>query len=184
MKFLIGLILIAFLVSSGIPNFVEADHMRSHNIDIEYHCGLLHNEVIGQKFVLNQEKYQKCIEDDQKHNDWMDSRGWIAGIVILIIIVGVLIVISKAKPSQLPSTDTAPIFDNTDYSYTAPVVRRGWTVDEKEQVRIRQDGKCAHCGKPPPRWDYHHVDGDRSNNSTDNCEGLCPNCHSVETHEG
>jgi hypothetical protein len=61
--------------------------------------------------------------------------------------------------------------------------RRGWTPDQKEQVRIRQDGKCAHCGKPPPRWEYHHIDGNRSNNSMSNCEGLCPNCHSVETHE-
>lgn len=61
--------------------------------------------------------------------------------------------------------------------------RRGWTEIEKEQVRIRQDGKCAKCQRPPPRWEYHHKDSDRSNNSLDNCEGLCPNCHSVETHE-
>jgi len=62
-------------------------------------------------------------------------------------------------------------------------IRKGWTEIEKEQVRIRQDGKCAKCQRPPPRWEYHHKDGDRSNNSLDNCEGLCPNCHSVETHE-
>jgi hypothetical protein len=37
-----------------------------------------------------------------------------------------------AYNSQYPST--------TDYSYT-PTVRRGWTVEEKEQVRLRQDGK-------------------------------------------
>jgi len=62
--------------------------------------------------------------------------------------------------------------------------RKGWTEVEKEQVRIRQDGKCAKCQKPPPaRWEYHHMDGDRSNNSLENCEGLCPNCHSIDTHE-
>ena len=62
--------------------------------------------------------------------------------------------------------------------------RKGWTEVEKEQVRIRQDGKCAKCQKPPPaRWEYHHVDGDTSNNSLENCEGLCPNCHSVKTHD-
>jgi len=61
--------------------------------------------------------------------------------------------------------------------------RKGWTEVQKEQVRIRQDGKCAKCQKPPPaRWEYHHMDGDTSNNSLDNCEGLCPNCHSVKTH--
>ena len=59
-----------------------------------------------------------------------------------------------------------------------------WTEVEKEQVRIRQDGKCAKCQKPPPaRWEYHHMDGDRNNSSLENCEGLCPNCHSIETYE-
>ncbi len=58
----------------------------------------------------------------------------------------------------------------------------GWTEAEKEQVRIRQDGKCAKCQKPPPaKWEYYHMDGDGTNNSLENCEGLCPNCYSVKT---
>lgn len=61
-------------------------------------------------------------------------------------------------------------------------IRKGWTEIQKEQVRIRQDGKCNVCKRPPPHWEYHHKDGNRSNNSLDNCEGLCPNCHSVKTH--
>ena len=62
--------------------------------------------------------------------------------------------------------------------------REGWTEAQKEQVRIRQDGLCAMCQKlPPARWEYHHIDGDTSNNSLENCEGLCPNCHSVKTHD-
>ena len=65
------------------------------------------------------------------------------------------------------------------------LVKIGWSEVQKEQVRIRQDGKCAKCQKPPPaRWEYHHMDGDTSNNSLENCEGLCPNCHSIDTHEG
>ncbi len=61
----------------------------------------------------------------------------------------------------------------------------GWTEVEKEKVRTRQDGKCAECQKPPPaRWEYYHLDGDRTNNSLENCEGLCPNCYSVKTHQG
>ena len=62
------------------------------------------------------------------------------------------------------------------------VVRRGWSEIEKEEVRERQGGSCNKCGKSPPRWEYHHKDGNRSNNSMSNCEGLCPNCHSVKTH--
>ena len=61
--------------------------------------------------------------------------------------------------------------------------RHGWNEQEKEMVRDRQDGKCAKCGKNPPRWEYHHKDGNRSNNSLSNCQGLFPNCHSVETHD-
>jgi len=60
----------------------------------------------------------------------------------------------------------------------------GWSEVQKEQVRIRQDGLCAMCQKlPPARWEYHHKDGDSSNNSLENCEGLCPNCYSVKTHD-
>jgi hypothetical protein len=77
--------------------------------------------------------------------------------------------------------------NNIDKNYASrdiPRPRYGWTPQQKEEVRERQYGKCAHCGRPPPRWEYHHVNGDRSDNSMSNCEGLCPNCHSVETHEG
>ena len=63
------------------------------------------------------------------------------------------------------------------------IVRHGWTEVQKEKVRYRQDGKCANCKRPPPRWEYDHIDGNRSNNDLDNCQGLCPNCHSVKTPE-
>jgi len=61
--------------------------------------------------------------------------------------------------------------------------RRGWTEQEKERVRNRQHGRCNKCHRIPPRWEYHHRDGNRNNNSLRNCEGICPNCHSVKTHD-
>jgi len=30
-------------------------------------------------------------------------------------------------------------------------------------------------------WDYDHIDGNRSNNSPDNCQVLCPNCHAKKS---
>ena len=63
------------------------------------------------------------------------------------------------------------------------VKRHGWSEMEKEEVRIRQDGKCNMCQKPPPRWEYDHIDNNRDNNDLSNCQGLCPNCHSVKTNE-
>jgi hypothetical protein len=165
MKFLIGLILIVFLVSSSVPNFVDATHQSES--EREAYC--INN--------ASNEEYFECVDRGTWETHHLtDMQGWIAGIVILIIIVGVAIAIKKAKSSPTYS-------DNTDHSYTN-VPRRGWTPNEQRQVRIRQDGKCAHCGDPPPRWHYHHVDGNRSNNRMNNCEALCPNCHEVETHEG
>jgi tetratricopeptide (TPR) repeat protein len=72
---------------------------------------------------------------------------------------------------------------NTFHIQKKIIVRKGWTELEKEEVRIRQDGKCAICQKPPPRWEYDHIDGNRSNDILSNCQGLCPNCHSVKTNE-
>ena len=71
----------------------------------------------------------------------------------------------------------------TDLKNKKPIERKGWSESEKEQIRIDQDGKCALCQKPPPRWEYDHIDGNRSNDSVSNCQGLCPNCHSIKTHE-
>jgi hypothetical protein len=167
MKLLIGLILIAFLVSSGIPNFVDAQTNESV-------CKAINRDAIGGRIVLDEEGYQRCVENYERQDMWRGIKQWGVGLFLLAIIIGIIIIVLKNAQQGAY---------NSNNSYT-PVVRRGWTPDEKEQVRIRQDGKCAHCGKPPPRWDYHHVDGNRSNNSLDNCEGLCPNCHSVETHEG
>lgn len=62
--------------------------------------------------------------------------------------------------------------------------KRGlWTEGQKEQVRERQNGKCLMCKKHPARWEYDHIDNDPSNMDLSNCQGLCPTCHSVKTHE-
>ena len=135
-------------MSSGSLSFVEASN--------ESVCKAINKEMIQGNWVVNEEKYQDCIEQAERQDFWMDARRWIIGIVILAIIVGVVIAIVKAKPLAKQ--------EYSDYSYKN-VVRRGWTPDEKEQVRIRQDGNCANCGKPPPRWEYHHVNGDRGDNS-------------------
>jgi len=94
------------------------------------------------------------------------------GIIIVGGILFLIIIIIAAAAKRKSGSETSE-----------PRTRRSWTEIEKEKVRIRQNGKCQKCHRPPPRWEYHHKDGDRSNNDLSNCQGLCPNCHSVKTHE-
>ena len=56
--------------------------------------------------------------------------------------------------------------------------KRGWSRDEKEQVRARQFGRCNMCFKEPSHWEYDHFDGDKRNNDISNCQGLCRKCKS------
>ena len=82
------------------------------------------------------------------------------GILGLIGIIGGIIGISRTK---IGST----IFQ-----------KRGWSSDEKEQVRARQYDRCNMCFKEPSRWAYDHFDGDKRNNDISNCQGLCSKCKS------
>ncbi len=166
---LVIIIIILFSLVLLIPNYAEASY--------ESVCKALWDSASDPLNRNSPEKYEECVDRYEKQDMWRSAGRWGVGLFLLIIIGGVGII--AFKNISKPKTNTY----GTSYQYS-PVIRKGWTVEEKEAVRIRQDGKCAHCNKPPPRWEYHHANGDRSNNSLENCEGLCPNCHSVETHEG
>jgi len=99
---------------------------------------------------------------------------------IAIPIIIILVFYYMVKPSFQARKSSSY---STNYNTLQPKIRKSWNEFEKEQIRIRQDGKCAICQKPPPRWEYDHIDGNRENNELSNCQGLCPNCHSVKTHE-
>ena len=82
------------------------------------------------------------------------------GILGLIGIIGGIIGISRTKIGSA-------IFQ-----------KRGWSRDEKEQVRARQYDRCNMCFREPTRWAYDHFDGDKRNNDISNCQGLCSKCKS------
>ena len=82
------------------------------------------------------------------------------GILGLIGIIGGIIGISRTKIGSV-------IFQ-----------KRGWSSDEKEQVRARQYDRCNMCFKEPSRWAYDHFDGNKRNNDISNCQGMCSKCKS------
>lgn len=74
------------------------------------------------------------------------------------------------------------------------LMNTNWSSLSEEQVKKRlffeQEGKCNKCGNS--EWlgqqislELEHKDGNHNNNSRDNVELLCPNCHSqTDTYRG
>lgn len=62
-----------------------------------------------------------------------------------------------------------------------PGKRRDFSKSVKKAVLENQFHKCNYCRQYYPNLQFHHKDGNRSNNHVNNCEGLCPNCHDKKT---
>jgi len=63
------------------------------------------------------------------------------------------------------------------------IPKLGWSSIQKEQVRNRQYDKCNMCFTQPSQWKYDYIDGNKSNNDLNNCQGLCPHCYSIKTEK-
>jgi hypothetical protein len=117
---------------------------------------------------------QSCVNCPYwEYQNWSQMQSGSASFFIISLMFLILMFYGLYKRGQIKSRGESQ-------RYTP---RRGWDETEKEEVRSRQDGRCNKCGRHPPRWEYHHRDGNRSNDNLRNCEGLCPNCHSVKTHD-
>jgi|GEM_PF-3399710 hypothetical protein len=59
------------------------------------------------------------------------------------------------------------------------VKRRHFSTLVKVDTVIRQKSKCAICKVALNTYglDFHHSDGNRSNNKISNCKALCTSCH-------
>ena len=60
--------------------------------------------------------------------------------------------------------------------------RHAFSNSVKENILEKQHHKCASCNRLLNVVEYHHKDGNRSNNKESNCQALCPNCHAIKTH--
>lgn len=55
----------------------------------------------------------------------------------------------------------------------------------KKKYTVHKGNTCELCGFIPVhkcQLDVDHKDGNKSNNSTDNLQTLCANCHRLKTH--
>ena len=66
-------------------------------------------------------------------------------------------------------------------SLSKPKTRHSFSKSIKAKTLWIQNHRCKACGKKSDVWDFDHVDGDSSNNSLENCQALCPNCHAKKT---
>jgi len=91
----------------------------------------------------------------------------IAGVFIFIIIIAVIAKASQSKSSSDSYKD---------------VERKQFTPNTKERVKELQHARCADCGKIPTHWEFDHIDT-RGDNSIENCQGLCLDCHQSKTRK-
>ena len=93
--------------------------------------------------------------------------GIVIGVIFLIIIIAIAIKVasSKSKPESYKDVE-----------------RKQFTPITKERVKELQHGRCAECGKIPTHWEFDHIDT-RGDNTIENCQGLCLDCHQSKTRE-
>jgi len=62
-----------------------------------------------------------------------------------------------------------------------PGKRKNPSKKTKRIVLQQQNYRCRDCGDYLHFPEFHHKDGNRSNNALWNCQALCPNCHARKT---
>jgi len=87
----------------------------------------------------------------------------------LVLLVGGAAVLAKLAPKTNNFNYIQPL--------AKPLPRKYFTDSTKRYTKFKQGFVCNSCRLRPKHWEYHHIDGNHSNNSPSNCEGLCLDCH-------
>ncbi len=66
-------------------------------------------------------------------------------------------------------------------SLSKPKARRSFSKSTKAKVLKMQNNRCKACGKKLDVRDFDHINVDSSNNSLENCQALCLECHRKKT---
>ena len=95
----------------------------------------------------------------------------IAAVFLGIVVIAIINKILQDKKEQIY------------YIPPPPKKRKDFSKSTKEQVLARQGYGCNSCGQYSSLFDFHHKNGDKSNNYSSNCEALCPLCHAKKTRK-
>ena len=70
------------------------------------------------------------------------------------------------------------------YNYKGKSNRKEFSEKTKKATLIKQRYRCNICKKKLlGLFDFDHINGSRSNNSPENCQALCLNCHAKKTRK-
>jgi len=94
-----------------------------------------------------------------------------------VVLVGVGLIIREIAPKNYYYSAPKPV------AIPVPIPRKDFTESTKKSTLSYQGFVCNSCKRPSKYWDYHHIDGNRSNNRLGNCEALCPACHAEKTRK-
>ena len=59
--------------------------------------------------------------------------------------------------------------------------RRSFTTKTKQAILLYQGFRCRSCSCILHIREFDHIDGNKANNRSINCQALCPNCHRIKT---
>jgi len=85
----------------------------------------------------------------------------------VLLLTKILALIIEPSPSQNKQPKLLP--------------RKNFSEYVKNEVLARQLHLCNSCNIRLDEVNYDHIDRDRTNNSSWNCQALCPNCHAKKT---
>ena len=100
-----------------------------------------------------------ALEEQVSQEQTRDYVGYFVVFIILLIIIGA---ISRKVKKRRKGKHRE---------------RHGFSDSVKEDILRKQNHRCAQCNRVLNVVDWHHKNGDRSNNKESNCQALCPNCH-------
>lgn len=101
----------------------------------------------------------------------MADQNTVIGIIVVILIIIIIAAIAKSR------SDSG--YSQTEYTQYRP--RRGFSSEVRKTSLERQGGRCAGCGEYSSTYHFDHKNGNRSDDSSHNCQALCPNCHDRKT---